>query len=74
MADNGHSVKLEPGEQTWDLADSHNPQPRLWPVCTECQTAFNYVWGLNFMTGKVVWSWRRECKHKKAGMEMHDDR
>jgi len=67
-------VVLAPGELSWDLTDPHMPQPRIWPVCTECDTAFSYVWGLNFSTGKVQWTWHRECKHKKAGMEMHDGR
>ena len=77
MADNAHSVGsplLEPGEGSWDFSDQHNPQPLMWPVCSECDEAYSYTWGVSSMTGKVVWLWRRGCKHKKAAPATHDGR
>lgn len=50
-----------------------NPQPSLWPVCiapqkrndpTPCETPFVRRVGLSWTTGRRVWSWSRDCKHK----------
>jgi len=64
--------------QTWDFTDRHNPQPLVWPLCSECSEPYNYVWGLSFSPEDgqttTTWSWKRSCKHRKVPPKTHDSR
>lgn len=49
------------------------PQPSLWPVCiaprtrndpSPCETPMVRRVGLSWTTGRHVWSWSPDCKHK----------
>ena len=56
--------------ETWDLDDRHNPQPLVYPVCSDCEEAYTYTRCLNFSTGEYGWYWvrpakfPRQCRHK----------
>jgi hypothetical protein len=57
-------------EVSWDTTDPHNPQPLVYPRCSECSEPAVYKRFLSFATGKFTWAWARDCKHKKAPLEM----
>lgn len=50
-----------------------DPQPSIWPVCiapnkrndpTPCETPFVRRVGISWTTGRRIWTWARDCKHK----------
>ena len=51
-----------------------NPQPRAWPRCSECKTAYVLRLALMFdsrtRTMSSEWMWQRDCKHRKAEPEV----
>lgn len=51
-----------------------NPQPRAWPRCSECKTAYVLRLALMFdshiKTMSNEWMWQRDCKHRKAEPEV----
>jgi hypothetical protein len=59
-------------------SDSDNPQPRLWPRCSQCKNAYvlrrvlmlHQPMGsrLHSLDGK--WGWQRDCKHRRAPAEI----
>lgn len=54
-------------EHSWDFeTDRDNPQPLVWPQCSDesCRTA--YVWK-RFMriSGGYMWAWAPDCKHDR---------
>ena len=57
--------------KSWDYTDVHNPQPLIYPVCSECELPYTYSRSLSFLTGKYVWSWGRDCKHRKGTPVMY---
>ncbi len=50
-----------------DLTDL-NPQPKVWPECPTCCTAFvlrrGMVFNAKLTTMTMGWVWQRDCKHK----------
>lgn len=50
----------------------NNPQPKAWPACPTCDTAYVLRRAIVMRTeGKRAtmgeeWVWQRDCKHKKA--------
>jgi len=58
------TTRVNKQSAAWDTSDPLNPQPSVWPVCPTCKEPYSYQYGLNFLTGNVVWSWGRTCKHK----------
>lgn len=56
---------------SWDFeTDPHNPQPLIYPVCSDCDEPYEYTRNLSFATGGYVWAWKkppkvpRGCRHK----------
>lgn len=43
------------------------PDPRLWPVCEDCESAYQLTQAIDVFSGQLVWRWMRSCKHKRAG-------
>ena len=56
--------------------DQLNPNPLVYPVCGECETAYvlrrAYLFGARQVTEE--WIWQRDCKHKKAEPTLIDKR
>lgn len=52
-----------------------NPQPRVWPRCSECKAAYVLRLGICLSQriasghGAGRWLWQRDCKHRKAEPE-----
>lgn len=46
-----------------------NPVVTYYPRCAECETAFVLRRCLSLSRG-AVWLWQRDCKHKKADLEV----
>ena len=58
-------------EKAWDVeTDPANPQPLIYPVCSECGSPYDYRWCWNPMGGGESFAWFRPapvrggCKHK----------
>lgn len=55
-----------------------NPQPKVFPQCSECKTAFVLRRAIVFSgrnSSRPIrltneWVWQRDCKHRKAAPEV----
>lgn len=43
-----------------------NPNPLIWPKCSNCGVAFVLRRVMRIAFGDWVWLWQRDCKHKTA--------
>jgi hypothetical protein len=64
----------------WDFeTDPENPQPVVYPVCSDCGEPYSYARHLSLATGTYVWAWAkppkqpRQCRHK-GPPEINDTR
>lgn len=54
-----------------------NPQPRAWPCCSTCNTAYVLRRALVFAVAKSKrstlaseWIWQRDCKHRTSAAKV----
>jgi hypothetical protein len=63
----------------WDTTDPDNPQPVIYPVCSDCGDAYDYRRYLSLGDGKFHWAWFKPakvpkgCRHKGEA-RTHDAR
>ena len=54
------------------------PDPQVWPECSECGFAYVLRRCMRFTIGageqannlRLEWLWQRDCKHKRANVEI----
>ena len=51
---------------------SITPDPEVWPVCTECHVpaVLRRMMVLGAGSTHWEWLWQRDCKHKRANVEI----